>query len=627
MRIFLIFIYSVFISHRLLAQSEETLSDSVKSFQVLQKELDETMRLKTPDCLSGTGLDPIKSYCSVKDYCSMNEIHTDDPILYQNEKGEKVVNDGYYHLREDIRSCLKEKYADEIISKRDELTHKLGTLHLQKIIAANKKLNQLADKYNQGAKIQKISAEILNISLEIGISNSVSDWDKDRPSNIDLRSFLSLAEKRTKITLNPEIKKTLIEIQYLKKNPLYADEVDVVENTLIPEVKSQDPFFDWTLLTDEKAAGGKKALEQNRTRLIKKTQDAYNIFQETRQEILGYLESKKNEMNVEKIERIIERVKTIRFNPPRLTKTVENECKYPNAFYSPDDHSFTICPQMLDYPKIALMEVMAHEISHSYDSCTFSGKIFKNTGPSTVEEAPFDIIIKMDPVLGNYRNSLTLNLKPKNKNQDIALYADNPFSKTLSCLQDPKSVGAQSIKPEEIKRKTQEQLAELTRIGQNTPNNTKAKYLNFLNDHQKEYFDYFQGCDFSNNGDTVARSQMQEAFADKMASEIVARKLKTLSKVEAEKSVLEIALSLGNICENDKAGATKLREFAIKEKCPDFYENLTTEMKVLKAMNIADPKFNSHPVSAIRIDRNLLAHPEIRKALKCPLDSGVKYCE
>ncbi|MGZ3790678.1 MAG: hypothetical protein ACXVCQ_19295, partial [Bacteriovorax sp.] len=453
----------------------------------------------------------------------------------------------------------------------------------------------------------------------------------DRPTRNDLAAFLAQAEKRTKITLNPEIKKTLVEIQYLKKNQLYTEEVDVIEKALVPEVKSKDPFYDWALLTNEKAAGGTKALEENRARLINKTQEAYATFQDTQKEIVGYLESQKNEGNIDKIERIIERVKTVRFSPPRLTKTVEEHCKFPNAFYSINDHSFTVCPQMLDYPKMALMETMAHEISHSFDSCNFSGKMYKTRGPMLTEDAPFEVDIKMDPVSGNYQNTLNADpegMNPKNRIQDKALYADHPFSKTLSCLQDSKSVGAQAVNLEEIKKKTKEKLAELTRIGQNTPNDPMARYLNFLNDHQKEYFDYFQGCDLSDNyGDTVARSQMQEAFADKMASEVIARKLKNASKIEAEKSVLEIVLAYDDVCMNEGTGATKVREFAVKEGCPHYFENMSEEKKILSALNIADPKFDSHPEEAIRIDRNLLAHPEIRKALKCTNDKGIKYCE
>ncbi len=609
--------------------SGSPLEDAILDYQDLQKEIDAILRVKTPDCMPGTDTGPGKTFCSLKDYCARNEVHTDAPVLYQNEKGEKIVNDEYYQMREDLRSCFLEKYAEDIKGKKDELASKLNATHLKQIIALNKKLNQLSDKYNQAGIIQKISTEILSMSLKAEVEGDVSPWDLEQPGEFQLAKVISLAEKHTKIKLNSEIKKTLVEIQLLKKDHRYLEQIDAFEKVIIPDAKNKDPFFDWTLLTDENAAGGKKALEANRARLIKKTQEAYGVFQETQKELLSYLESKKNENNIDKIERIKERVKTIRFHSPRLTDTLKQECVSPNAYYSPLDHSFTVCPQVLDYPKMALMDAMAHEISHSFDSCNFSGKMYKIPGPEILsEEAPFEVDIKMDPIEGNYTNTLNEDpedLSPKDKIQDKIKYFDHPFSKTLSCLQDPKSVGAQSLRPDVIAAKTKEELAELTRLGQNNPKNKKARYLNFLNDHQKDYFDYFQGCDYKGAG--LARSQMQEAFADHMASEIMARKLKSSSKTEAEKSILEIVLAYGNVCSNEGRAATKLRAFAVNEGCLHYFENMNEEQKIIQGLSIVDPQFNPHTEIAVGIDRNLLAHPVIRKALKCSEDKGIKYCE
>ncbi len=630
MRVHLLILFLLVLVGQCFAQDQgRILAETIKDYAKLQSELDGLLKIKSPDCLPGTISTSLKNYCSIKDMCTKREVRVDDPILYINEKGEKIINENYYFIRDGVRTCLKEKYADVIKERRDELAAKLRTIHLQKIIDANKLLIKLSDKYNQGTKIQKISAEILTISLESAMRNEESEWQKDKGSHDELAKVIAQAEKRTKISLNSEVKKTLIEIHYLKFNATYPEEVARFEDAIIPQTKINDPFYDWSLLKDEKVAGGPARLAFNRAKLTEKSQEAYALFQETQKEMVSYLESKKNESNVDNMDRIISRVKTIRFNPPRLTNTLTTVCESPNAFYSAKTHSFTICPQMLNFPKIALMETIAHEIAHSYDSCNFSGKMYQKKGPLIIEEAPFEVEIKTEPINGNYRNTFDddpTDLKLKDKIQEKIKYADHPFAKTLSCLQDPASVGAKAIDPADITKKAKASLEALIKLGQNTPENSKARYVNYLITNQKDYFDYFQGCN-NIESSSVLRSQLQEAFADKMATEIVARKLQSASKVDAEKSMLEISLGYNNICSNEGQSNAKIREFAAKNGCKNFYENKTNEEKILNGISISDPEFDPHPNSALRIERNLMSHPIIRKALNCPIEKGLKYCE
>lgn len=628
MRVSLIFIWILLFSLELYAQSNE-LQDTMKNYRLLLKDLDSSLKPKKVDCTPVKELNSEQKFCSVREFCTMSEIHAEDPIFYQNGEGGRILNEGHYQERESLRTCLKEKYADELKTKRAELIEKMGHDHLKKIIAANKKLNQLVDKHKQSTKVQKISSEILNMTLEAGIKNEWAAWDKENVSQVDLSAFLKLAEKRSKITLHPDIKKSLIEIQFLKRNPRYVEQVDKMEREMFPETKPDDPLYSWDLLTDEKASGGRKNLELNRAKMASKAQEAYALFLDTQKELLSYLESKKTENNIDHMERIIKKVKTISFNPPRLTEMVKSMCQTPNAFYNPADHSFTICPQMLDFPKMSLIETIAHEISHSFDSCNFSTKLYKKSGPQVMEEAPFEIDLQMEYV-SNHVSTVKEDpayAKAKNKIHDTALYRDHPFSKTLSCLQSDESVGARSMNRGELKNKVKAKLSELDRLGQNTTHNLEARYVNYLKDNQEEFFDHFQGCDIGNAGTRVGRSQMQEAFSDKIASEVVARKLKTQSPDEAKKSFLEIMLSYGDLCSKENDSSGKVKEFANRENCPNFFDNIAAEDKVIKGIDLIDPAFNTHPDVIKRIERNHLAHPEIRNALNCPLDSGVKYCE
>lgn len=633
MRVYQFFIYSALLLAQAFAQipeGEPSLTRSISDFQTLQIELNELLKLKSADCLPETGPSLGESSCLLKNYCQMPAIHKDSALIYQNDKGEKIVNEEYYNIRNSINACLREKYSDEISEKRDELTQKLGNAHLQKIIAANKALIALTAKHGQGAKLQRISAEILNISMEAGLNNEAKVWGMTKSSSEELLAVLNLAEKRTKNKLHPDIKKRLVEIEYLKANPLFLEEVASFEKELFPQFSPKDPFYDWSLLTNSSAAGGPRMLANNREQLVKKSQVAYALFEETQKDIITYLNEKKTEKNLKEMERIIERVKTIKFNTPRLTAEMREYCKYPNAFYNSRNHSFTLCPQYLNYPSIALKETIAHEMAHSFDSCNLSGNFYKNKGPEILEEAPFEIEIIKTPVSGNFRNTrgeVPAELNPKNKIQGQMLYANHPFYSTMSCLQNPRSVGVEISDIEGLRKEAKAKLAALTKLGQNNPQNPEARGLNYFVANEREYFDHFQGCDNPNLGDSMGRNQMQEAFADKISSEIIARDLKKLSKDQARNSVLEIALSYGNICPNQTAAEMKLRMYGIKEGCPEYLENMSNEKKILLQLDHIDPSFDPHTSAVKRIERNLLAHPATRKLLKCPKDRGVLYCE
>lgn len=609
-------------------EGERALADAVRDYQNIQSDVEKMLRLKCPDCEAITP--ESAKFCSLKEFCQRPELNHDRPVLYKNDKGESVLNEYYYIIRNQVRSCLREKYTDEINLKKDELMTRLKTEHLKKILAANKKLGQLASRYSQGNALSRISSEILTMSVEAGLNQEDFPWEKQGTHRDDLALLITEAENRLKIKLVPEIKKTLVEIQYLKSNPAYGKELEELERTLIPDVVPADPFYDWAKLTDEKAAGSARALQENQKKLKDKSQDAYQLFVETREEMLLYLESKKTRKNADMIERAKEKVKTIRFNPPRLTETLGRVCQSPNAFYSAENHSFTICPQMMNFPRFSLMETIAHEIAHSIDSCNLSKAMMKKKGPSVVEDAPFEIELKTDAPPANYTlASYGEELKPANVVQNFMKYADHPFSETLSCLKDPRSVGAVSLNQNDIKKQIESAMENLQKNhGSDTGNNAQVRYLSHLKQNAEDFFSYAEGCSLEGKGSkNLLRSQMQESFSDKIAAEIVARKLKGKSRQAAEKAILEVTMGYAAPCPNDTDGEKALMKFAEKEGCKNFYSNKSYSERIFTGLAIMDPAFDTHAPTQVRIDRNLLAHPEVRKALSCPLDRGVKYCE
>lgn len=608
----------------------ETIKDALREYGQLQSELNRLLDLKRPECSAALAPNGPATFCSVKDFCEKKDIQKDSPVLYTNDKGEQVLNERYYNLRAEIRSCLREKYSDEINARKEELIQQKKSQHLQRMLDANKKLAAAMKKYSQGNAVARVSSEILNMSIEAGLNGEDSGWEAKGTSKEQLTDMLSKAEKKLQIKLVPEIKNQLAEIQYLKNNQLYAEEAEAFEREVIPPIAPADPFYDWRKLTDAKAAGSERALAMNRKKLEDKTQSAYEVFKETREDLIKYLDSQKNRTNAPMIERAKEKIRTISFNPPRLTETLKKQCESPNAFYSSVDHSFTLCPQILNFPKMSMIETIAHEMAHSIDSCNFSRKLVNAKGPAVVEDAPFEIALKMDDESKKMK-SYTANEDSGRASvvQPPMKYKDHPFSKTISCLQDPRSVGAVALNKDQIKKEVEKELESYQKnYGANATNNVDARYLAHLKDHFDEYFDYMEGCGFDGSGKKgLYYSQLQESFADKMAVEVVAAKMAAVSKEEAEKKMLEITVGYGQICKKESNDETKIIEFAEKMGCSDFYKNRDFTTKILRGLSLIDLPFDTHSEAVVRLDRNFLAHPSIRKALRCPADKGVKYCE
>lgn len=611
-------------------ESEQALLDVLRNYDKLQRELSRELGLKKPQCSAALVPGESASFCSMKDFCEKKELQKDSQVLYVNELGEQVINDRYYSLRSEISSCLREKYADEINAKKEELIQQKKAEQLERMLKVNKKLSLAMKKYKQGNAVASVSAEILNQSIEAGLNGSESAWDAQGTSREELLSLIAKVEKKLQIELVPEIKKALTEIQFLKNNRLYMQEAEDFERTIIPQAYSADPLYDWRKLTEAKAAGSERALSENRRRLVEKTQAAYDIFRETKEDLVRYLDSKKNQTNGELIERSKEKIRTITFALPRLTETLKKICESPNAFYSSDDHALTVCPQMLNFPRMSLVETIAHEMAHSIDSCFLSQKLIRGRGPSILEEAPFEIPLKMDVTAKNYKSPRLFEDSGRVEViLDLMKYSDHPFYQTLSCLQDPQSVAAVSLDKEKIKNEVDKELSYYQKnFGTNASNNVDARYLTFLHDHFNEYFDYAEGCGLNSSGvKGLYRSQLQEAFADKMAAEVVALKVANLPKENVETNILEITFGYDQTCRKESNDDKKIIEFAEKLGCTEFFKNRQQREKILRGLELADPAFDSHPNSSVRIDRNLLAHPAIRNALRCPIDKGVKYCE
>ncbi len=77
---------------------------------------------------------------------------------------------------------------------------------------------------------------------------------------------------------------------------------------------------------------------------------------------------------------LVEKISSIKFLDPQSREIrFQPECQgiLGNAFYRADLHVFTICPAMLNNPDAMLVAVIAHEFTHSIDSCESQGTLYE----------------------------------------------------------------------------------------------------------------------------------------------------------------------------------------------------------------------------------------------------------
>lgn len=70
------------------------------------------------------------------------------------------------------------------------------------------------------------------------------------------------------------------------------------------------------------------------------------------------------------VQNLIKKVSSVRYREmnPKNSEELDN-CKSPNAYYSSTEHTFLLCPSIMNYPDSQLIEIIGHELGHSIDPC------------------------------------------------------------------------------------------------------------------------------------------------------------------------------------------------------------------------------------------------------------------
>lgn len=376
-----------------------------------------------------------------------------------------------------------------------------------------------------------------------------------------------------------------------------------------PQAAVADPFVYPELFIDAKRAGGSENLKQNQAQYKKEVQRAGKIFSDAKNRVLALLESRRTPGNTNEISNLIERIKVTQFAEIRLGKThdlAEQGCEMPNAFFNPAKNVVSICPQFLTMPDAALFYIVAHELGHAVDPCQATNTYSKSPkGELTFHLPPY--IDREEP--------------PKNPALPILSPDRHPLKTVIACLKSPVSLGVKLPTQHELLRAVdQEEEALRKELAEYDGGELGDATLTQFEDQRttiKKQYPLYQNCkNFSGT------NHVEEAYSDWIATEIVSNKVSEFkTPAQARQYTFEsMAPFLARDCENIKQSVHQRIQKATGSRC----ENYSDVVKVLDSHG--GRQTPHHPPTANRMNRILLASPELKKALGCKGGSNAKEC-
>jgi len=605
------------------------LEESIRRFQTLKSEIDQSVTAIKSKCQEGENFDLNKLECRFSQFCKLYEKDLNHPIIYQSSNGEMLTNEPFFELIKELNQCLREKNKEEIAEKVKSYTLKYGKIHLKKIWDENQKLKEILKKNGEEAKLSRINQEILSIRLEDGISGGETDrWSEGTRG--DRVAVLALAEKRTKIKLSPELKESLIKISTLLSNQQYKIEAKKMERKLFPELYSGNLFSDFDNFLDPEIAGSDKKLVENQKLYQKMAQKNYDLFLDSKKDLIAHLKSKTTPKNKEMMDRAIKKIELVKFQSPILSQDLIEHCKSPNAWFNSESNTVTMCPQWFTHPESDLRYTYLHELTHAIDSCHFCfGAKVKKTSTQVVPEGLFEIDVKMDRVKDS--EGLVYGMQVEGLDSDDLApvkYSEHPFLSTLECLKKEESVGARTPDFAKMKERLKKEKAILEKNGLKSSQNTAHQNLDHAIKNFDKFKEYFKGCDEESFS---GPNQLGESISDKLAFDILAEKYSKMPKADATEEIKKLLLTAMkgesiHGCPNNYL-ASKLEEKLKDEDCPGRGKGTSDGERVLSGLKTSlDNEKDEHPETFRRFERILMANPKIQSILGCIKDERI-HCE
>ena len=604
--------------------------ETIKLLEKIQDDLKKSPATLELNCKSNSAVT-----CDFMLMCDKLRANRNSKALYKNGKGEVIPNYKLLYLQETVDQCRNNVSASES-KKANPFTE------MQKNSSKKRKdfLNSI-QAHKEEAKMTKIEQAMLDMSLEN--ATDINPWFIPKEQ---IEKNIADAEARAGVKLSDESRKKWIEA---------LDQASFLSNQSDSKIKTssnENPFIKTTLLTNIKEAGSKKKVLEYQAQFQKELDRSFDIFSDTKSQIIAILNKRMDGKNNAEINNLIARIKTIKMNAPELSGVAANigACSHPNAFYDPTSHTFTLCPQLLQMPSATIQAIIAHELGHSIDPCTATYPLEKIEG--TEKPNPYLAymgdektqktmseqmgLVDFKPNLPNQgqdkfsafdvdyiHNSLSQaydNFSLKEQQQSVNL-SKNPFLPVVNCMQTYESVGARIGDVYGAKGAITKKLSDLKKSGA-TDSDPRVEELKQTLGRIDSVYAEKKACSFM--GSYEGHSQIQEAFSDWIASEVIGNKIANTSDPQEKQQIAFEA--------NGFFAALDCRSFDldIRESAKNALEKagcISRGSMLTKDIGNMQLYDDPHPEGYKRINKIFMANPTTANALSCQKDSGVKYCE
>lgn len=569
------------------------------------------------------------SRCEFTLLCDKLRPNRNAEVLYRNSEGKVLVNLPLIGLRNAVDQCrnsVSDKEAKDPIKILDD--------QMRDYAMRRKQFLDSIEKNGEQAAYFKIEKAMVELSLA---DEKPKAFFID-PSEVEKQ--IRLAEEKTGVKLSEESRKLwgAVNIPTINKQKPATD---------------QNPFFDGMLLQIPDAAGGEEKVRENQKKFQAELTRTYNLFLDAKKDVITVLKKRKNGSNDDEIENLIQRIETIKYMEPKVESLFAGSCGSPNAYYNPFNHEFTICPQMLQSPDATLQMIITHELGHSIDPCIASYSLQQHTGEKKrnpqgdVMRESMNVFLKQmkavefNPKIPKQSEVMYSSFDPEmvaqvygsglNNHQSREVLAGvplskNPFASVVTCLQSGRSVSARMGDIEGAKRNVLENIKTLKESGapDSHPQVQSLKAtLARLDSHYVEK----KSCGYM--GSDKGPSQMQEAFSDWIASEVMAGKVEAANKMGDREKAKQIAFEANGFfasmnCESFKLDiAEEVQQVMTRAGCQRRGTTLVEDLTNMSRHE--DP----HPEGHARVSRIFMGHPTISETLGCkqPFLGGAKRCE
>ncbi|MBT4762563.1 MAG: hypothetical protein HOO06_12755 [Bdellovibrionaceae bacterium] len=554
--------------------------------------------------------------CSLQKVCDQSRKNKYTDKIYRNEKGESIPNLNYNETINIFNTCFTMNTAQ--VRNRIQMQKELKEQEAYDKYQNRKK--ELADiKYKKQHKATLAAAENFYKSVKnnnesaalmvVAQASVTSVLDSYESKNIDNIKYFKLPNVDNKIPLGLDNKnimddfKSLIKISKsdISKNTInaygkYMSTLSKNQNSIINYENYTSPsdiYSQAKLIKDDPLIHPHTMLRRNNEHEMKRYNDIFEnkikpIFNETKQSLITYLQklSTKNKSQSNPLAEMIKKISEVEIIQITRGDNLGGMCESPNAGYQPSLNTITLCPQYYLFPRFSIIKILAHELSHPIDPC----------------------------------KQVNLNRLIKNRNisQMTSKIKQSPFSNVLQCLSKKGSITSKKLPQDKINSI----LEDYRKYGKDE-RHYDGKIDKTLND-AKELAGIFSTCNFTKLNTTTEN----EDFSDWLSTEVLVELLNKEKKLKSRRAFEAIYYSTSTRCVEHSDVEKKLSHSVIQLECIQKLTEPTDKEIAMKFYKDAlNQSIDEHNLGKKRIQKIMLAHPEISRLLNCDKekDKG-HYC-